>query len=296
MNNNVKQQLKGAKLAGVAYSVMICAYIVISLIGQVLLEALNIKQSTIYYIVNSTFSIIAMLGVGIYINLTTSKHISLFKGYKKFHPKYALFAVMFFIGMLLGFGFVNGLIADLIERVGGKYQSISLPLDSLINLILFSIFFAVIPAFTEEFFFRGFSHENLDKCSPIKVALTVALAFSIYHGSLVQLVYQFIFALGLSFLAIHSGSLIPCFIAHFLNNVLVLIIEYFKIPLNLHNPIVILIGLLFLVAFVVVMSIDKNKTYRDNGQRQENVNTFWIPYGIFGAVICVMLIILGLVV
>lgn len=291
-NNNL---FNSTKQAGLYYAIMICAFIIVSFLGQTVLSVIGVKNNTLIYIINSLFSFIAMLGVKIYADLFLKTRSRFFRHFKKFKPKYLVYAVMFFIGMFLGFGFINTLIAKIVELLGGSYQSPDLNLNSPITLVLFSIFLALLPAVAEETFFRGLLQEGFAEVNRATTAFCISLAFALYHGSIVQLVYQFIFALGLSFLVFQSGSIVPSIIAHFLNNFCVLIIEYFKIPLNPFNPLVIILGLVILLAFVLLMFYDKDAKTKEKERKSGTIKQFWLPFGLVGAGICVLLIISGMV-
>ena len=291
-NNNL---FNSTKQAGLYYAIMICAFIIVSFLGQTVLSAIGVKNNTVIYIVNSLFSFIAIVGVKIYADFSLKTRSKFFRHFKKFKPKYAFYALLFFTGMFLGFGFINSLIAKIVELLGGSYSSIDLNLDSPITLVLFSIFLALLPALTEEIFFRGLLQESFSKNNRAMTALSISLAFALYHGSIVQLVYQFIFALGLSFLVFQSGSILPSIIAHFLNNFCVLIIEYFKIPLNPFNPLVIILGLVILLAFALLMLYDKNAKTNETERKSGTIKQFWLPFGLVGAIICLLLIISGMV-
>jgi hypothetical protein len=77
-------------------------------------------------------------------------------------------------------------------------------------------------------------------------------------------------------------------IAHFLNNFVILILEYLKINVNLANPILIVLGALSLVIFVTLC---KNgiKSLTKKEQAQGGVKAFCLPFGLFGTCVCVVL-------
>ena len=52
----------------------------------------------------------------------------------------------------------------------------------------------------------------------LTVCLITALTFALYHGSFAQLIYQFIYGAMLFALFKAFDNIIPCIIAHFLNN------------------------------------------------------------------------------
>jgi membrane protease YdiL (CAAX protease family) len=276
---------------------MIIAYICISFVGHLTLELVGLKDGVVYYVVNAMFSILAMFTVTKVVEIKREEKRHFLHHFEKCKPKYVGFAIIFAIGMFLGLGFANSLIASVFETEHSTGHS--LPLNSLANYLIFTIFYAIIPAIEEEVFFRGLLYENLEHSNEVWTALFLAFAFSVYHSSIHQTVYQFVYGLGLTILVMKSGSIVPSMIAHFINNFAVLTIEYFKIPLDLFNPIVIVVGVLLLVGFVLLIVFDKYHVQPhplEEGQKpKENIYEFFVPYGIFGVAICVLMIILGAV-
>ena len=299
MNEKRKYRiLYNPTFGGFIFTVMIIAYICISFVGHLILELVDIKDGVVYYVVNSMFSILAMFTVTKVVEIKRQEKRHFLHHFEKCNPKYVLFALIFAVGMFLGLGFANSLIASIFET--DHASSSTLPLNSLFNYLIFTVFYAIIPAIEEEVFFRGLLYENLEHSNKVWTVLFLAFAFSVYHSSIHQTVYQFVYGLGLTVLVMKSGSIVPSMIAHFINNFAVLTLEYFKIPLDLFNPIVIVIGCLLLVGFVLLIAFDKYHVQPhplEEGQKpKENIYEFFVPYGIFGVAICVLMIVLGAVV
>ena len=285
---------------GFIFTVMICADVSISFVGHLVLELVGLSDGVLYYVINSMFSILAMFTVTKVVEIKRQEKRHFLHHFEKCNPKYVLFAIIFAVGMFLGLGFANSLIASVFVDVNEHSSGSTLPLDSLINYLIFIVFYAIIPAIEEEVFFRGLLYENLEHSNKVGTVLFLAFAFSVYHSSIHQTVYQFVYGLGLTILVIKSGSIIPSMIAHFINNFAVLTLEYFKIPLNLFNPTVIIIGVILLIIFVLLIVFDKYHVTPhplEAGQKpKENIYEFFIPYGIFGVALCLLMIVLGAVV
>ncbi len=88
-------------------------------------------------------------------------------------------------------------------------------------------------------------------------------------------------------LFISADSVIPCIIAHFLNNFAVLVIEYFKFNVDLYNPLFICAGLIIFIFSVAVILADIVK--KENKEKSGKIKDFWLPFGLFGVVICLAL-------
>jgi len=85
----------------------------------------------------------------------------------------------------------------------------------LFNLLVF----AIIPAFTEELFFRGFLQKHLSKVSGIHVGIWVtAILFSLFHFQFYGFFSRLLLGALLGYLVYGSGSLFPAIMAHFVFN------------------------------------------------------------------------------
>ncbi len=301
MNRNKESKIEyNPTFGGFLFTLMICAYVIISFLGQLLLTLFGVTNGVLYYAVNSTFSVIAIFLVIVPLKAKRQEKGLFGRYFKKFSLEYVFLAVVFAFGMFMGLGFLNSLIEKAFQGMGVNSSSSALPLNGFLSYIVFVVFYAVLPAVVEEIFFRGLLYENLQGCNKVLTALCIAFAFSVYHGSVYQTIYQFIYGLGLTVLVIKSGSIIPGVIAHFVNNFAVLTIEYFKIPFDLFNPITVVIGIALLVFFVLFMLLSNRRTEKplqESVQKsEEKIGKFFIPYGIFGIAVCVLTIVLGVLI
>ncbi len=232
---------------GLSFSLFIFFYLSAFLLFFIVLLAFVAKQKDLINLVlNFSSYALAVIVLFITIGKEERKKVDLIK---KFNPLYLLLAVVLSLGMLSGFGFINVALSDFLSKIGVKVSSTTLDLSTAENYIKYLIFFALAPAIFEEIFFRGILLRGI-KGNIIIASLLSALCFSLYHFSLSQLVYQFIYGFFLSILAIRSGSIIPAIVAHFLNNYLVISIEYYGIAFNLFSPWTIVVGLLLISVFI----------------------------------------------
>ena len=85
---------------------------------------------------------------------------------------------------------------------------------------------AVIPAITEEFFFRGLLQGTLQRVLPHKRWLPIILSagiFALFHGAIVGFPSRMLLGMMLGYLAVDSLNLRLPILLHFLNNTLALI-------------------------------------------------------------------------
>lgn len=291
--NNAKNLPLTAKDGGLAFSFMIIAYLLISFFGQAIISALCEKNGVVYTAISACLPALALLSVTAYF--TVSKKVNFFKlcFVKTFKPFALVVAILLSVGMFFGLGFVNGAFSSMLEKAGLNVSSISLPLENAGHLILFSIVLALIPAVCEELFFRGLMLNALKNVKVVYAAIYIAISFALYHCSLTQFIYQLIYGAGFTLLAIYANSVIPCILVHFINNLAIIILEYCKIGINLYNPIFIVLGLISLAGFLTVIIISLKKREKNLGVEKNSAAKFYLPFGTFGSVICLILIIMN---
>ncbi len=86
------------------------------------------------------------------------------------------------------------------------------------QLILAFLTTAVIPAFVEEFLFRGLILSNLRPYGSTTAVVASALLFGMMHQNVGQLFYTTVAGLVLGYLYVKTESLWPCILLHFVNN------------------------------------------------------------------------------
>ena len=281
------ETISNAKRGGFIYAATLLLFLAVFLIGREILSVLRVSD-TAFYAVNSLYSVAAFLFAAIFYARAISK-----KTYTlKFNPFYVIPSFLLAAGMLCGAGFLNSLIAQTVKSAGGVVSEPQIPLETPFQYVLFTVCLCLLPAVSEELFFRGVLTDSLSGVSAVASVFTVSLCFSLYHGNVAQIVYQFVYGIGLGFLALKAKSIIPSVIAHFLNNFAVLSIEYFKIPINLNELPVIAVGLTLLAGFVLFMIFFGEKPILSKKQI-ERIKDFYVPFGIVGIAVCVIIIVLS---
>lgn len=286
-----KLNLISPQVGGSAFSVMMVALLVVTLIGQLVLMAFGILEGFVFQSVSATFSAIAMIFVICFAVRVKKLQIAEVTGVVKFNPVYILLALLFCVSMFFGLGFVNNSIAEFLISIGLNGSGINLDLTSGGKLVTFIIVFGALPAFVEEIFFRGLILKSLDKAGTVLSSVFCALCFALYHASFVQLVYQFIYGLGLCFIAKLSKSTVPCIVAHFINNAAVLILQYFGVAINFYNSLILVGGLVGLLAFsIIVFLLIKS----DKNDSKDKEWTLFLPAALVGSLVCLVLMISSL--
>lgn len=97
---------------------------------------------------------------------------------------------------------------------------------SIGELIAYVCVSALLPAFCEEFLFRGHVARGFSGKGYLFGVLASSALFAVMHGSPVQLVYQFFLGAVCSLLVIFTRSLWTSVIVHFISNLAVLLLDY----------------------------------------------------------------------
>lgn len=166
-------------------------------------------------------------------------------------PLVCYFGCMYFIGG----------IDHLLSLGGYKLSGIDLPVDNSGWLLLSIILLALLPAIFEELVFRGILLNGLrDGLGDIPALFMSAFLFAIMHGSIQQLIYTFILGVVLGWIAMRTGSTFSSMLVHFLNNTIVVVINYFTVRNELNMSIeynawqwVLAVALVFVAAGIIYL-------------------------------------------
>lgn len=281
-------------IGGSAFSIMIALFLLITLIGQLILMACGVYDGAVFQAISGTFSIIAISLITVYASKRTGVKLKTLSGIEKFNPLYILLALLFSVSMFFGLGFINSVIAEFLTGIGLNGSGISLDLTGKGKLIVFLVVFAVLPAVVEEVFFRGLILKSLKSSGLLLSSVFCALFFALYHTSFVQLVYQFIYGIGLCMIARLSKSTIPCMISHFINNAVVLILQYFNVAIDLYNPYIIIGGVLGLLSFCLIVILLVKKQDKTEIKRTDKSVKDFLLASIIGGAVCLVLMISAL--
>ncbi len=292
----IKRHLQGEMGSGLSFSLFSAVYVVISFVGQTILKSLT-DDLFLTTAIGGLFSIISLIALLVFFAISRKEKFVLTVGVKWFNPIYLIPAILLVGGMFFGLGFVNYLLNDFLTGLGLKIPSTVIQMTGVWEYLVYVLVLAVCPAVFEEFYFRGLMLNGISsgdtKAKDIVIpSLVVALCFSVYHGSIVQLIYQFVFGFALAVLALKSGSVIPSVIAHFINNFLVLTFTYLNVNINLYGALEISLGLLALACYALFMIFYNKKSSKpdDDKVRRRSVKTFF-AYALVGLVVCLTLIV-----
>lgn len=143
--------------------------------------------------------------------------------------KQVLFLLLVVVGLFFPFQYLNSYIVAFFETLFGVYEETS-PLDTeAINLgqLLFEIVIvAGLPAFCEEFFFRGMVMRAFERISVVAAWLLSSVVFSLMHGNFSQFFYAFFGGLVMGAVTLQTNSFYAGALVHGGMNFLSVIVSY----------------------------------------------------------------------
>lgn len=184
-------------------------------------------------LVLNAYIYLAILGFLI-IPIMLKKAPSRLVNFGKFNPKKGLFAVMASLGCCVIGNYVSSYVGAIFEQIGitpkgGNVELGSSPASLFIGIIAIGVF----PAMLEELASRGFVMGALkERFNPIPVIILSSMFFGLWHGNLVQIPFAFCVGISLGFAYYYTGSIWPSIIAHFLNNTISVLLNYFTSGLS----------------------------------------------------------------
>ena len=280
------------KQGGLSFSFMMALYVIVAFFVQSILSFVTENTSVLYLAICSVLSSIAIALIIVYqcfFKRQTLRILSV----NKFNAKALLPTILLCVGMFLGLGFVNIKFSEIMGELGVKISQPEIPLNNIWQFLLFTLTLAILPAIFEELFFRGLLLNSLEGHGTITKVVAVGICFALYHCNLGQFIYQFIYGVAFCLLALYSKSTLPCIIAHFINNFVIMLCEYLGFYIDLFNPILIAIGVVALIGFFAIVCILDCKRTTDKNTNK-GIIKFYFPYALLGIFICALMIITSL--
>ncbi len=90
--------------------------------------------------------------------------------------------------------------------------------NSFLEILVYFLSTAIVPAFSEEILFRGAVLGTLRKYGDAFAIFVSSFLFGLFHGNFVQFPFAFIVGLVLSWAVVYTNSMLPAIIIHAANN------------------------------------------------------------------------------
>ena len=240
----------------------------------------NISNVSLFIGVLTALTSIISFGVAILIGFkkTKRKFNDVFK-FNNVSPYFWIATTIFMIGLVFVVSELDNLL-NFILPMPDFFHDIFETLMTDQIFVFAIIIMGIIPAFTEELFFRGLVLDGFVKnYSKKKAILISALLFGLVHLNPWQFLGAFIIGIFAAWICINTNSIILCIYVHLFNNVLYTTVEKFRdfIPIrgfNTNNitpvefqPIWLdLISVIILIAGLIMLKrgFDKQKTVQQS--------------------------------
>ncbi|MBR2714835.1 MAG: CPBP family intramembrane metalloprotease [Ruminococcus sp.] len=232
---NYKKQLKkDSNTLGWILSFYVVTMFIVSLIGTfapIILNTINnpdtalensmdiIEDTTFVMIMSGAASLITFFGISIIYTTFSKKSLGKLFPLDKVGANTMYLLCTFGLAVAMTANYASNILISLFDAVGiDAYVDIEYKCDNALDVILFYVTVAVIPALVEEFAFRGVILGVLRKYSDSLAILVSGITFGVMHGNFTQIPFAFIVGLVLGYIAVKTNSLLPGIIIHFLNN------------------------------------------------------------------------------
>lgn len=138
---------------------------------------------------------------------------------RRFNGKITLLAIPLSMGASVAASYLTALVGAAFSAVGMEASSPEFPVPSqTAAFVLYVVNMAVLPAFLEEFAFRGVILQSLRRFGDAFAVGMSAVIFGLMHMNLVQAPYAIVMGLLFGYLTVRTGSLWTGIILHFINN------------------------------------------------------------------------------
>ena len=257
----------------VAIALSIISAIVVSIAG---ISSDELQNNTTFNIITNLCVELSFLFVAYIIARQARINIFEASGIKtKSHYTTYILGISFGLCALLLLNPIISCWEELLKNVGYHSGDLAFDLNSVGNLFLALILYALVPAICEETLFRGVLLNGLRKAGALPAILISAVAFAVMHMSLAQLPYVLVLGIVLGIVMYYTRNLALTISMHFANNALVLIIGYLTQNASYDITwVTILIGIACAGIFGIVLklyyNVFKNREFPKIKESEEN--------------------------
>ena len=276
----MNEKTLSTKSAKLIFDYVIISVLAVNLIYSLLLPLI---QSTILVTVFSYICtpICIILGVYAYSVKYKAPVLSVLK-VEKVSVKVIISTLLITFGMMFGLSELNNIFVAILTGLGFELPPVSLPERNFLNVTLVIIFICFTPALFEEFLMRGLIVKGLSSGGKVFAIVVSAVLFSIFHMSPQQTIYQFLVGALYALIVVYGGNFYVTFISHFINNLFIVLNEYFfKLTFTLELEIVLtILGLISLALGVFLLLFKSEKQPKTNEMLSERKEFFkGLPIG-----------------
>ncbi|MBQ4129281.1 MAG: CPBP family intramembrane metalloprotease [Ruminococcus sp.] len=215
------------------------------------------EDTTFLMLESGLVSLLTFFGVTIIYSIIVKADFGKIFPINKIGAKVTTLLCSFGLAVALTANYVSQLVIELFGAFGINANiDTDYPWDSALDVILFYVSVAILPALVEEFAFRGIILGSLRKYSDGLAVLVSGIVFGLMHGNFTQIPFATVVGLILGYIVVKTNSLLPSIIIHFLNNFLSVTMTLLSSSAALPDYLVdiINIGLTLIVAILGIVS------------------------------------------
>ena len=177
------------------------------------------NDTTFIMLESGLVSLVSFFGVAIIYSIIARMNLGETYPTQKLGFKLTSLLVFFGLSIAMIANYVSNMTIGVFDMFGiDANVDIEYPCDNVLEVLLFYVTVAILPALVEEFAFRGVILKIMRKYSDSMAILVSGVMFGLMHGNFTQISFALVVGLILAFITVKTNSLIPAIIIHFLNN------------------------------------------------------------------------------
>lgn len=288
----------------------VLAFFILLIAGIVTGDIVNVESTLFYKIMATVLSQTAFIFV--YFFILKRKKMPFLKSFEKSKLSFKQIIIIILIGLVSLFLIspIINVFDEFLVYIGIPSSNLPININKPINFIYLVLTLGILAPISEELLFRGIIFNGL-KQKGIKTAVLISsLMFMLVHLNLHQTIYQFILGVILALAVLYTNNIFSSVLIHFINNTLVLLINYinpyfFSYKFLSFNYIILALVLLFVAVVTLLLlfkklknlrKIDKTELISDNfvGQKQKNNNDYFILSLVFAIILWIVTVVISL--
>ena len=251
--------------------------LILCVIIVVTLRVLSLFSFDYSQLVYSAVSIVLLLGGGIILRLFSEKKTKMIRFFKLRFVKRKDMSIVFWMAatVISGSFLLNILSLDMFEALGFDVEGNMLAAYDMKNMWLSLLILAVIPAVTEELFFRGATMSVLSKEKTAAAIFISAALFALVHGSLYLIFSSFFAGIVFGITVYLTDSIYAPMLTHFINNIMAYTLFTYSNMLSdagFDDTIMFVTVLVFLISVYGAISVTAKRYKKELNEKKPIIN------------------------
>ncbi len=251
--------------------------LILSVVIVVTLRVLSMFSFDYSQLVYSAVSIVLLLGGGLILKLFSEKKTKTIRFFKlRFVKRKDIPIVIWMAATVISGSFLlNKLSLDMFSALGFNVEGNMLAAYDMKNMWLSLLVLAVIPAITEELFFRGATMSILSKEKTAAAIFISAALFAFVHGSLYLIFSSFFAGIIFGITVYLTDSIYAPMLTHFINNIMAYILFTYSAMLSdagFDDTIIFVTVFVFLISVYGAISVTARRYKKEINEKKPIIN------------------------